>query len=144
NLAAVHEAVPARSAARLQTENRAGHDVPAVEHDKAVHRAYELRVTIAPAHHFGNRQGLQRCLDLAGERLGERHAWSAHLCDPDFTLGSLSFLQGFDADAVFLCEPVHGLLGRADRWTLDLALVVRRTVAHAFDQDCKTPRSRER
>ena len=74
DVAAAHEAVALGGAAGLDVEHAARHDVGAVEHRELVRRAHEGGVTVAPAHHLGNRQGLEGVLDDAGEHVGKLRA----------------------------------------------------------------------
>jgi len=72
DLRLAHEAMPARVPAGLQAEHFARYQLGAMQHHQAVHRAHELRVAVAPAHHLGHRQGLERRFDPLREYVGEQ------------------------------------------------------------------------
>jgi hypothetical protein len=49
-----------RGVAAVQAQHLTGHDTLAMQHDQAMHRAHELYIGVAPAHHLRDRQFFQR------------------------------------------------------------------------------------
>jgi hypothetical protein len=67
DLAGRQEAVTHGRPAARQPEHLAGNDTVAMQEDQAMHRAHELVLGVAPAHHFWNRQLAQRLRDDLGQ-----------------------------------------------------------------------------
>ena len=77
------EAVAARHAARLETENLARHDLFAVQHHDPVHGPHEFGVAGAPAHAPRDRQLVERRLHDAGQQCGGFRAGARRLAEQE-------------------------------------------------------------
>ena len=114
----------ARDIARFQPEHAARNHAAPMQHDQAMHRPDELRVSIAPAHYLWNRQRLQRIRDQSGEDLIKEQPFNFHPGHDNFALGSLPAAETFGRNTVFLREPGNRLSRCADRRTVHFRFAI--------------------
>ena len=114
----------ARGSAACLPEHRARDDSLPMQHHKPAHWSNELMIGIAPAHHFRNRQLLQREADLVGEhRIQIRTAYNRSM-NENLLLAVALALELFDRNALLLRKPLQRLRGGSvgaepslDGWT---------------------------